>query len=64
PAGAGGTAVLNLFDVAGKLVLTQQVSLQPATRELAMNISRLPSGTYRLVCETAGARWSASILKR
>jgi hypothetical protein len=64
PAGAGGTAALRLFDAGGRLVLSRQAVLPTAATVLPMDISRLPAGIYRLVCETPKTRWSASILKR
>ena len=63
PAGSG-TAGLALYDAAGKLVLSRQVLLQPSPIELPMDISRLPSGIYRLVGESGKTRWTASVLKR
>jgi len=63
PAG-NSPADLALYDAAGKRVLFRQVVLQPSVTEVSMDISRLPSGVYRLVAETGKARWSSSVLKR
>lgn len=64
PAGAGGTTAIRLFDAGGRLVMSRQVTLQPAAVVLPMNIGPLPAGTYRLVVEGTKSTWSVSILKR
>ncbi|HEY4150946.1 MAG TPA: T9SS type A sorting domain-containing protein [Chitinophagaceae bacterium] len=63
PAGSG-SAALKLYDAAGKLVLVKQVQLQAAVTTVSMDISRFPSGIYRLICEANKQRWSVSVLKR
>ncbi len=64
PATGAGSAVLKLYDAGGRLVLVKQVVLPATATQASLDINKLPSGVYRLVCEADRQRWSVSILKR
>ena len=53
---------LEVFDAAGKLLITRQFEAGVQQKKVELNISNLPEGTYAIaVTDSAGERFSGQI---
>jgi len=55
---------MHIYDVSGRLVFERKFNIQSTTRELQMDITRMPAGSYQLVCEDENYKFVTRIIKR
>ena len=55
---------MHIYDAAGRLVFEKRFNIQTGTRELPMNITRMPAGTYQVVCEDENYKFVTRVIKR
>ena len=58
-----GSAIYNLYDLTGKVVLTQKVNLDNGQNQIDIDISTLQSGVYMLQFATASEIYTERIVK-
>jgi hypothetical protein len=62
--GASENMNIKVFNNSGQLVYLTKVLVQQSQQEFAVDISRLPAGTYRVICEQNETKWTNNILKK
>ena len=55
---------MHIYDVSGRLVFERKFNIQSTTREIQMDITRMPAGSYQLVCEDENYKFVTRIIKR
>jgi len=58
------TVVLHITDVAGREVMTQEVSLQNGATKVEIAASALPNGMYNLLIDTSRGRLQSKLIKQ
>jgi hypothetical protein len=64
PTSIQGTFHLKLYDVAGKLVYSQEMRMQQGVTETDINISQVAAGNYQLICQDDKSKFVTRIIKR
>lgn len=59
----GETALIQVFDRLGKLVLTEEIELVAGIQKHQLNTSELGAGCYQIVCTSASQAWTTSFIK-
>ncbi len=54
---------MRVIDMSGKIVKSKQVSLKSGVQEFSVDLSSLPNGTYRVMLDGKGLKWSGSLIK-
>jgi hypothetical protein len=56
-------AQMRVISMNGKVVRTKQISLKAGIQEFTTDLSGLPDGTYQVILDGPGLKWSGSIIK-
>ena len=63
PSQLNGTVELSIYDDMGRLVISDRVQISGIT-EVPMDISRLASGNYQIICENRSVQYVTRIVKK
>jgi Secretion system C-terminal sorting domain len=63
PVASDVQAQMRVIDMSGKIVKSTQVSLKAGVQEFTTDLSALPDGTYKVILDGKGMKWSGTVIK-